>query len=113
MAQKSLWTFTVLFLSIFPNFNEAIAQQKLWVSSDRVERYTCPSLECGIVGQLMFREGVNALETKGVWIRVTEQYDAAMEWTPPSDGDGVISAMKKRTCGAFDQRRRRPWTGLT
>ena len=35
----------------------------------------------------------------------------AMEWTPPSDG--VISARKKRTCGAFDQRRRRPWTGLT
>ena len=35
----------------------------------------------------------------------------AMEWTPPSDG--VISARKKRTWGAFDQRRRRPWTGLT
>ena len=34
-----------------------------------------------------------------------------MEWTPPSDG--VISARKKRTCGAFDQRRRRPWSGVT
>ena len=35
----------------------------------------------------------------------------AMGWTPPSDG--VISARKERTWGAFDQRRRRPWTGLT
>ena len=33
-----------------------------------------------------------------------------MEWTPPSNG--VISARKKRTQGAFDQRRRRPWNRL-
>ena len=45
--------------------------------------------------------------------RCTVEMEAmeAMEWTPPSDG--VISARKKRTWGAFDQRRRRPWTGLT
>ena len=57
-----------------------------------------------------------AMLTKRSWSAWAERLAArpelldAMEWTPPSDG--VISARKERTWGAFDQRRRRPWTRL-
>ena len=33
-------------------------------------------------------------------------------WSGRHPSDGVIGARKKRTCGAFDQRRRRPWSKL-
>lgn len=57
--------------------NIAVAAPSLWVSVDRAARYTCPSLNCGIVGQLMFREGVEVLEAKGTWVRVTKPYSAS------------------------------------
>ncbi|WP_411566189.1 hypothetical protein ACLIN3_04855 [Pseudomonas orientalis] len=55
----------------------ASAEPNLWVSADRVSRHTCPSLKCGVAGQLIFREGVEVLETKGAWVRVTKPYSAS------------------------------------
>lgn len=57
--------------------NIAVAEPNLWVSADRVSRHTCPSVKCGVAGQLMFREGVEVLETKGAWVRVTKPYAAS------------------------------------
>ena len=55
----------------------AAADQNLWVSADRVDRHTCPSVKCGVAGQLMFRAGVEVLETKNGWVRVTKPYSAS------------------------------------
>lgn len=52
---------------------------KLWVTTKRVERRTCPSENCGSVGYFMFREAVTVLERKGDWGRVTKRYSAACE----------------------------------
>ena len=55
----------------------AMADNKLWVTTDRTNRHTCPSTECGVAGRLMFREGVDALEMKGKWVRITKTYSAS------------------------------------
>lgn len=52
---------------------------KLWVTAERLARHTCPSDTCGIVGQLMFREGVDPLEEKDGWVRVSKVYDASCQ----------------------------------
>lgn len=48
-----------------------------WVTSDRLNRRTCPSLDCGVVGQFFFREGTKVLERHDGWARVTRPYDAS------------------------------------
>ena len=53
--------------------------ERHWVVTPRLERRTCPSQRCGIVGQLFFREGVKLLERKGEWARISEPYHAACE----------------------------------
>jgi len=59
---------------------EAVAEaERLWVTTKRLERRTCPSEQCGVVGQFFFREAVNVLERKGQWARVTKPYDAGCE----------------------------------
>ena len=50
---------------------------KYWVTSDRLNRHTCPSTDCGIVGQLVFREGTDVFEDKDGWARVSQYYDAS------------------------------------
>lgn len=79
-AQTSSWFKPWAYLSTIAflfTSNVAFADANLWVSADRVDRHTCPSIECGVSGQLMFREGVEALETKGTWVRVTKPYSAS------------------------------------
>lgn len=50
---------------------------RYWVTSERLNRRTCPSETCGIVGQFFFREGTLILERRDGWARVTEPYDAS------------------------------------
>lgn len=50
---------------------------KFWVTSERLNRRTCPSDSCGVVGQFFFREGATILEHRDGWARVTEPYDAS------------------------------------
>ena len=45
---------------------------KHWVISDRLNRRTCPSIQCGIVGVLFYRDGVSVKEIKDGWARVTD-----------------------------------------
>lgn len=50
---------------------------KFWVTSERLYRRTCPSTECGEVGYFFFREGVDVLERRDGWARVTKYYNAS------------------------------------
>lgn len=65
-----------------PELNEhpsaaAEGDERLWVISDRLNRRTCPSESCGVVGQAFFREGVTVREERGGWARITRTYDAS------------------------------------
>lgn len=53
--------------------------ERLWVTSQRLDRRTCPSERCGVVGQLFFREAANVLERRGGWARITNPYHAGCE----------------------------------
>jgi hypothetical protein len=67
-------------LSIFASLlmtTQSLAETRMWVASEEANRRTCPSLECGVVGTLLFRELATVLETKDGWARVTRYYDAA------------------------------------
>ncbi len=52
-------------------------ESKLWVTAERIDRHTCPSTDCGIVGTLSFREAVTVEELRGDWARVSKEYDAS------------------------------------
>jgi len=49
----------------------------MWVTSDRLQRYTCPDTGCGAVGAYFFREKATVLEERGDWVRVSKYYDAS------------------------------------
>ena len=53
------------------------SSNKHWVTSDRLNRRTCPSTDCGIAGQFFFREGTDVFEDKDGWARVSRYYDAS------------------------------------
>lgn len=52
---------------------------RYWVISERLNRRTCPSTDCGIVGQFFFRESTLILERRDDWARVTEPYNASCD----------------------------------
>jgi len=52
------------------------AAQGGWVTVDNLNRRTCPSSDCGVVGSLMFREKARALEEVNGWVRISKYYDA-------------------------------------
>lgn len=56
---------------------ETSEEGKLWVTSQYLDRHTCPSDSCGVVGRLSFREAATVLETSGEWARITQPYDAS------------------------------------
>jgi hypothetical protein len=62
-----------------PDTAAAKAGDKLWVTSKRLERRSCPSEACGVVGEYFFREAADVFERKGGWARVTRPYAAACE----------------------------------
>lgn len=53
--------------------------EKLWVATERLNRRTCASETCGIVGKLFFREGVTPLEEQNGWVRISGHYSASCE----------------------------------
>lgn len=52
------------------------ADSDAWVNVDRLNRRTCGSENCGIVGKLLFREKVVKLQEENGWVRITKYYDA-------------------------------------
>jgi Protein of unknown function (DUF4236) len=55
----------------------AAGEDRYWVTADRLNRRTCPSTACGIVGQLFFREAATIYEQKNSWARISTYYDAS------------------------------------
>ncbi len=55
----------------------AMAETDKWVTPDRLIRRTCPSVHCGNVGSLFFREKATVYEQKDGWSRITKSYDAS------------------------------------
>lgn len=55
----------------------ALAETPMWVKVDTLNRRTCPSTKCGIVGKLFMREAVSVIETQNGWARITKPYDAS------------------------------------
>lgn len=64
----------LIFITIsFPAF----AATDAWVTSDRLKRRTCPSTDCGVVGELFFREKATIYEAENGWARITKPYQAS------------------------------------
>ena len=54
----------------------SLAQTRMWVGVDDLWRHSCPSIDCGIVGRLFFRESVIVYQTRDGWSRISG-YSAA------------------------------------
>ena len=63
-----------LFLSM--TTTPIFAETQMWVAVDKANRRTCPSTECGSVGDLLYRESAKVAEIKKGWGRVSRYYDA-------------------------------------
>jgi len=50
---------------------------RYYVTSDRLNRRTCPSVDCGVVGRLYFRDGTQILEHRNGWVRISKPYWAS------------------------------------
>lgn len=55
----------------------AAAGERMTVAGGEVERRTCPSAECGVVGRFFPGESVFVHETVEGWSRVSNYYSAA------------------------------------
>lgn len=60
-----------------PTPTVSIPEDMIWVTSQRLARHSCPSVACGIVGEFYYREGVQPLETRDGWVRVSKYYYAS------------------------------------
>ena len=59
------------------NKKQANVVTKFWVTAYRLNRRTCPSTSCGIVGQLSFNEGIEVFEQSNGWVRISKYYFAS------------------------------------
>lgn len=57
--------------------------ERRYVTTDRLMRRTCPSSDCGSIGALLYREGVDVLEERNGWVRYTKPRPTLCE-------DGII-----------------------
>lgn len=55
----------------------SLADTRKWVAVEDLERHTCPSDDCGVVGRFFFRESVPVFETQADWSRVSMNKTAA------------------------------------
>ncbi len=69
-------TLFLVFARIPTTFAQEPPTTQMWVTTDRADRRTCASIECGTVGDLFYREAASVFETKAGWARVTKYYPA-------------------------------------
>lgn len=55
----------------------AMPSEDYWNTADSLNRRTCPSGECGVVGKLFFREKATVKEIKNGWARISKYYNAS------------------------------------
>jgi len=72
-----MWMRVLLVIEVLVSASVAFAETQMWVNVDTLNRRTCPSTSCGVVGKIFFREAVTVHETKGDWARITKYYDAS------------------------------------
>lgn len=68
--------YSFIFLSTLmatPSF----ADTQMWVAVDNANRRSCPSIECGVVGRIFYRESAAVSEVKDGWGRITKYYNAS------------------------------------
>lgn len=70
---KALTVALLLLVAALP----ARSASESWVTTDRLNRRTCPDTRCGTVGILMFREKATVYEEKDGWARISKYYDAS------------------------------------
>ena len=70
-----------------PQQENTAANEMWWVTTDRLHRRTCPSMDCGVVGMFFFREGVPVYEHRDGWVRVSIYYDASCMTVPQLRGE--------------------------
>ena len=62
----------IAMLSALGAFSQpAQAESRMWVAVDNAKRRSCPSMECGIIGRLFFRETVVVYQVDNGWSRVS------------------------------------------
>jgi len=71
IMKTAMMVLIVLFLSA-----PVLADTVAWVTINKLNRRTCPSTSCGIIGQLEKKEQVTILEEKDDWARISIHYDA-------------------------------------
>jgi hypothetical protein len=69
------------------------AIRDMWVTSDRLNRRTCPRDNCGIVGKLFFRDLAKVRELRDGFARVSVFYDAGC-----SNGKSAYVVSGNATC---------------
>ncbi len=77
LALIGTMAFTGLNLTALPTLSQE--EVKYWVTTERLNRRTCPSQSCGIVGKFFFRDGVSIYEQKNGWGRMSRYYNVACE----------------------------------
>ena len=56
-----------------------VTPRTLYVIADQLTRRTCPSIACGDVGWILYRQQLNIFEVRNGWARITKEYDANCE----------------------------------
>jgi hypothetical protein len=64
-------------VTLFALPTSTFADSRMWVAVEDLRRYTCPSVECGVVGRFFFRETIPVFETENGWSRVSREKSAA------------------------------------
>jgi hypothetical protein len=67
----------ILAILVVLGASPSLAEDTYWVTADFLNRRTCPSTHCGIVGQLFYREGVTVYEERGDWVRISKPDNAS------------------------------------
>jgi hypothetical protein len=83
--------------------NPNIKGEQMWVTSQYLDRHTCPSQRCGVVGGLFFRESAHVQERKNEWARISRRSTKR----PPDPADTATAAERLvKDSDDFTQHRR-------
>lgn len=69
--RRAVLVATTLLAALVAFVQPVQAENRMWVAGENAKRRSCPSMECGIVGMLFYRETVIVYETDHEWSRIT------------------------------------------
>ncbi len=69
--------FLILLIVVVSITDDPDSEQRAWVTSDHLNRRSCPSTQCGIVGQFTNQQKVKVYEEKNGWSRVSKYHSAS------------------------------------